>query len=400
MITTLSQTPNSMRLHIAVFGRRNNGKSSIINAISGQNTALVSSVAGTTTDPVYKPMEIYPLGPCVLIDTAGFDDVGELGEMRIQKTKEVTERTDIALIVFSPSQKEFDLELEWYNILKLRNIPVIGVINKIDKDNTASEALIKKHFNIKIIKVSALTGEGIDNIRNALIEAAPADYELSTITGHLCGEGDSVLLVMPQDIQAPKGRLILPQVQVIRDLLDLKAVVTSVTTDKLIQALAMLKEPPKLIITDSQVFSYVYEHTPRESMLTSFSVLMARYKGDIDVYKEGAEQIDNLKDTDKVLIAEACTHKPLDGDIARVKIPNMLRKKIGQSLQIDIVSGNDFPKNIKDYSLIIHCGGCMFNRKYVLSRIAICKEYGVPITNYGIAIAKMTGILDKIRTNK
>lgn len=401
MTNSLQQTPKGERVHIAFFGRRNNGKSSLINAITDRPAALVSDIAGTTTDPVFKSIELYPIGPCVLIDTAGFDDEGELGQMRVEKTKEIILSADAAVMVFLPGQTDFSYETEWIRRLREKNVPVCGVVNKSDLYENAADfaAELSKQFDMPVCAVSAANKTGIDNIRRQLTEIIPLELEISTITGHLCSRGDSVLLITPQDIQAPKGRLILPQVQVLRDLLDLKAVVTVATTDEMKTALSALKTPPKLIITDSQVFKYVYENKPEESLLTSFSVLLARYKGDIHAFADGAAAIDRLREGDRVLIAEACAHKPLDGDIGRVKIPAMLRKKVGDGLEIDIVSGNNFPDDLSPYSLVIHCGGCMFNRRYVINRIAACKAAGVPITNYGIAIAKISGILDKIEIN-
>lgn len=390
---TLNQTPSASRLHIGIFGRRNSGKSSLINALTNQQTALVSEVAGTTTDPVQKAIELHPIGPCVLIDTAGFDDEGELGQMRIQRTEQMLSKTDLAILVITTEQTDFSMEQDWINQLKEKQIPVLIAINKIDIKQSIPDWVSRYPH----CAVSALQKQGIDTLKQQIIQSAPKNFELASITAHLVGENDLVLLVMPQDIQAPKGRLILPQVQTTRDLLDNRAIVVSVTTDKLISALQLLKCPPKLIITDSQVFHYVYEHCPKESMLTSFSVLMARYKGDIDAFLEGAKAIDKLSEQDKVLILEACSHNPLDGDIGRIKIPALLRKKVGQNLSIEVRSGNDIPEDLTPYSLVVHCGGCMFNRAYVLSRTAICKQQQVPITNYGILIAKLGGILDKIQ---
>lgn len=390
---TLNQTPSASRLHIGIFGRRNSGKSSLINALTNQQTALVSEVAGTTTDPVQKAIELHPIGPCVLIDTAGFDDEGELGQMRIQRTEQMLSKTDLAILVITTEQTDFSMEQDWLNQLKEKQIPVLIAINKIDIKQSIPDWVSRYPH----CSVSALQKQGIDTLKQQIIQSAPKNFELASITAHLVGENDLVLLVMPQDIQAPKGRLILPQVQTTRDLLDNRAIVVSVTTDKLISALQLLKCPPKLIITDSQVFHYVYKHCPKESMLTSFSVLMARYKGDIDAFLEGAKAIDKLSEQDKVLILEACSHNPLDGDIGRIKIPALLRKKVGQNLSIEVRSGNDIPEDLTPYSLVVHCGGCMFNRAYVLSRTAICKQQQVPITNYGILIAKLGGILDKIQ---
>lgn len=397
-VNQLSETPASLRMHIAVFGRTNSGKSSVINAVTGQRVSLVSEVSGTTTDPVSKSMELYPLGPCVFIDTAGFNDETELGQLRTDRTREVLKKTDMAILLVSAEQTEYREEKLWLELIRERKIPVVGVLNKSDLIGDTKDMLegLKQELGMPFVPVSAVSGSGIEQLKSKLVETAPRDFEQPSITGHLVREGDSVLLVMPQDIQAPKGRLILPQVQTIRDLLDQKAVVTSVTTDKMEAALAAFHNPPDLIITDSQVFSYIYERKPEASKLTSFSALMARYKGDIAVFAEGAQALDHLKETDRVLIAEACTHNPLDGDIGRVKIPNMLRKKVGQGLAIDIVNGSSFPEDLSPYALIVHCGGCMFNRRYMLDRVRSAKGQQVPITNYGILIAKASGILDKI----
>ena len=393
---SLTNTPGANRLHIALFGRRNSGKSSLINAITGQDIALVSEIAGTTTDPVYKAMELHPIGPVMFIDTAGFDDVGTLGELRIEKTRKAIEKTDVAIVFFSGT--ELSLEKEWTDELKKRKIPVIPVINKADiLENTGDiKNQVEKTLGLVPIIISAKEKTGLDKVREELIRAVPEDFEVSSITAHLVNEGDLVLLVMPQDIQAPKGRLILPQVQVIRDLLDLKCMVMSVTTDKLDNALKAMSKPPKLIITDSQVFDKVYAKKPEESLLTSFSVLFAEYKGDISAYIKGAETIDTLTEESAVLIAEACTHAPLGEDIGRVQLPRLLRQKVGEGLTIDIVSGTDFPKDLSKYSLIIQCGCCMFNRKYVLSRIESATVQNVSICNYGISIAKLRGILEKV----
>ena len=401
----LVHTPNANRLHIALFGKRNSGKSSLINALTGQDTALVSDTPGTTTDPVQKAMEIHGIGPCLFIDTPGFDDEGELGNRRIERTWKAVEKTDIALLLCAggssaeeTGEPDFTEELHWLEQLKAKNIPTILLINKADiRKNTASLAIrIKATFGSQPIPVSAKEKTGVELIRQAILEKLPEDFDQQSITGNLVTEGDLVLLVMPQDIQAPKGRLILPQVQTMRELLDKKCLIMSCTTDKLRETLQALSRPPKLIITDSQVFKTVYEQKPEESRLTSFSVLFAGYKGDIRYYVKSASAIGSLTESSRVLIAEACTHAPLSEDIGRVKLPHLLRKRIGEKLSIDIVAGTDFPQDLTPYSLVIHCGACMFNRKYVLNRIERARLQNVPMTNYGVAIAFLNGILNQI----
>ena len=402
MAVTLNETPGSSRLHIGIFGKTNSGKSALINAFTGQEVSIVANVAGTTTDPVYKAMEVHPLGPCIIIDTAGFGDESELGKSRMEKTRLAAEKTDIALLLVAGNGDAAldEEEMHWYRFLKEHGTPVLFVVGKTDIRSDAQvdklAAAIRGKTGEEAYPVSAKTGEGMEALKEALIRKLPENYGSRLITGTLVGREDLVRLVMPQDIQAPKGRLILPQVQTLRELLDKKCLVMSVTTDQLIPALAVLKKAPKLIITDSQVFGYVYENKPAESMLTSFSVLFAAYKGDLPYYVEGAEHIDALNAHSRILIAECCTHAPLKEDIGREKIPRMLRKRFGESLAVDIVSGTDFPKDLSGYDLIIQCGACMFNRKYVMSRIGHAREQGVPMTNYGVTIAHLTGILDKI----
>ena len=393
---SLTSTPRSNRLHIGIYGKRNSGKSSLINALTGQKIALVSDVAGTTADPVYKYMEIHGIGPCMFIDTAGFDDVGELGEMRVGQTRKAMDKTDIALVVWGDTQTEE--EYDWIDAFKKRNTPVIPVINKSDilTDIEPLALEIKARLGVPPLIVSAKTREGMDHIREALIRSLPKDYEAESITGNLCSDSDLVMLIMPQDTQAPKGRLILPQVQTIRELLDKKCIVHSATADRFDEAIACLANPPKLIITDSQVFKTVYDKKPPESKLTSFSVLFAAYKGDLDYFVEGSKALDHLTESSRILIAEACTHAPLEEDIGREKIPNMLRKRVGKGLSVDVVAGNDFPQDLTPYDLVIHCGGCMFNRKHVLSRVERARSQGVPMCNYGVTIAHLSGILDKI----
>lgn len=398
-------TPRANRLHISFFGRRNAGKSSIINSITNQNIALVSDLKGTTTDPVYKAMELLPIGPVVFIDTAGIDDVGEIGSLRIEKTKEVVGKTDVAILVFSAcelmdSQFDTSLEVQWHDMLKSKSIPVIGVLNKVDciEDIHQLDKMmntLKEQFNMDFISISTFTRLNIDNLKSFIINKAPEDFESNTIVGDLVKPGYKVLLVAPQDIQAPKGRLILPQVQVIRDLLDNKAIPITVTLDNLDNGLNLLCNKPDLVITDSQVFNTVNEKIDKNIPLTSFSILMARYKGELEEFVEGAKIIPTLKAGDKVLIAEACTHHQLKGDIAREKLPTWLKKKAGEII-IDNYSGKDFPSNLNEYKLVIHCGACMFNKAEVLSRISICKESNVPISNFGIVIAELNGILDRV----
>ena len=386
---SLQDTPQSNRLTIGIFGTTNSGKSSLLNALTGQNFALVSDVAGTTTDPVYKAMEINGIGPVLFIDTAGFGDRTELGEKRQEKTMEALKKTDIVLVVVKSGEKKDEADEETASFIKQLEAAKKTFIIIENEFSENGEQKLKERRN-----------EIIEQIK----EKIPADFALHSLTAGLCSEGDVVILVMPQDIQAPKGRLILPQVQVLRELLDKKCIPVSCTTDKFEATLGKLSVNPKLIITDSQVFGTVYETKcanpkTQDTLLTSFSVLMAASKGDINKFIEGSSAIDNLTENSRVLIAEACTHAPLDEDIGRVKIPRLLRKKVGENLKIDFVRGTDFTENPSAYDLIIHCGACMFNRSYVLNRqekAATARKGGIPMTNYGIAIAKLTGIIDKV----
>lgn len=392
---SLNDTPYSNRLHILLIGRRNCGKSSMINALTGQDIALVSDVAGTTTDPVMKSMEIHGIGPCLFIDTPGFDDEGSLGIQRVKRTEKALERADVALLFCDGDMQQ---ELQWMERLGAKKIPVILLLNKADILSDVDKIIIdiQNLCGIKPLVVSAKQKKGMEEVRQAIIEKMPEDFDAQMITTNLVGEGDLVLLVMPQDIQAPKGRLILPQVQTMRELLDKKCLVMCCTTDKLDSTLKTLSSPPRLIITDSQVFKTVYERKPVESKLTSFSVLFAAYKGDIDYFVESAATIGQLTSNSRILIAEACTHAPLSEDIGRIKIPRLLAEKIGDGLHIDIIAGNDFPEDLSKYDLVIHCGACMFNRKFMLNRLERARRQHVPMTNYGIAIAWLNGILDKI----
>lgn len=392
----MNNTPRGSRLHIGFFGKRNSGKSSLINAFTEQKISIVSEVPGTTTDPVYKAMEIYGIGQVILIDTAGFDDKGYLGDLRVDKTLKVAEKIDMAVLLFS--EVEMKEEVKWFKKFKSMKTPVLCVISKgdINKNNIEIACKIKEELNVIPFELRINEKITISLLKEEIIRLIPEDFERKSILGNLVVEGDIVLLVMPQDLQAPKGRLILPQVQTIRDLLDNKCVIISTTTDKFLEALLVMVKAPKLIIVDSQVFPEVYEKKPRESFLTSFSILFAAYKGDIIYYIEGAKAIDKLREESKVLIAECCTHVPLEGDIGREKIPVLLRKKIGDKLTVDIVNGADFPEDLRKYDLIIQCGGCMFNRKYIMSRIKRAKEQKVAMSNYGVVIAYLNGILDKI----
>lgn len=392
----LTETPRANRPHIALFGRRNAGKSSLINALTGQEIALVSPVAGTTADPVYKSFELRGVGPVVFVDTAGLDDVGPLGELRAEKTRQAMEKADLAVLVLTGPAKE---ELPWLEALRAKKIPVVVVLNQCDtaQDLPALQAATAQSLGgMDVLAVSAKTGQSIDQLRQALAQAIPADFWELSITGGLAQPGDLVLLVMPQDLQAPKGRLILPQVQTIRELLDKKCAVMSCTADCLETTLAALARPPKLIITDSQVFPAVWQAKPPESLLTSFSILFAGYKGDISAFWAGAQAIDRLTEDSVVLVAEACAHAPTTEDIGREKLPRLLRQRVGQGLSFVFVRGNDFPKDLSPYDLILHCGACMFNRRHVLGRIAQAQEQGVPICNYGVALAHLAGILDKV----
>lgn len=388
-------TPRSARLHIGLFGRRNAGKSSLINALTGQNVSLVSNVAGTTTDPVFKAMELHDFGPVTFIDTAGLDDEGELGRLRIERTRDAARQTDLALLVLTGAPT---VERAWAEEFKSRKIPALAVINKADllPDAEAVRRQAEAELGIPALAVSARTGDGVDALRKSVADLAPDDFWARSITGNLVGKSDLVLLVMPQDSEAPKGRLIAPQVQTIRELLDKKCAVMCCAADALDATLACLARPPKLIITDSQAFGQVFPKVPEGSLLTSFSILFAGYKGDVDVFLAGAAALDHLNGASRVLIAEACTHAPIEEDIGRVKIPALLRKKYGDTLQIDFVRGSDFPADLRGYDLVIHCGACMFPRRYVLSRIEQAQSQHVPMCNYGVVLAALNGILDKV----
>lgn len=395
----LESTSSANRTHIGFFGRMNAGKSSLINCFADQEVSIVSKHAGTTTDVVKKPMEIHGIGPCVLLDTAGYDDTGDLGEMRIEASRKAMEMSEIAVVLYT--QREDDLlERTWIEEFRKRRTPVIAVCAQCDTWPRDTLAAVRKRIEatmqIPVIACSAVTKEGIEELKQALITAAGEKHNVRTITGSLINDGASVMLVMPQDASAPKGRLIQPQAQTIRELLERHCIITCVAPEEMEEALANMKQAPDLIITDSQVFRDVQLRTPAESRLTSFSILFAAFKGDINACVKGARKMEELNENSRVLIAECCTHAPLSEDIGRVKIPRLLRKKYGEGLVTEVYAGADFPKDLSSYDLIIMCGGCMFNRKYILSRIHQAEESGVPITNYGIAIAQLQGILDHV----
>ncbi|EAX47002.1 small GTP-binding protein [Thermosinus carboxydivorans Nor1] len=393
----MQDTPRGARMHIAIFGRRNAGKSSLINALTNQNIALVSDVPGTTTDPVYKAMEILPIGPVVIIDTAGIDDEGELGALRVERTLQVLNKTDQALVVIDQAAGVSEWEERLVAELKKRQIPVIGVVNKIDTGQPAAAETLDwaKRLAIPMVAVSAKTRQGVEELKRQMIKHAPDNWEGPPILGDLIASGDTVVLVTPIDSAAPKGRLILPQVQAIRDVIDQDAIAVVVKETQLADALANLKQPPRLVVTDSQAFKHVAAVTPDEVTLTSFSILFARYKGDLETLTAGAKAIDRLKPGDRVLIAEGCTHHRQKDDIGTVKIPRWLQQKVGGELKFEWVSGGNFPTDLEQYQLIVHCGACMLNRREMLYRLAVAREKGVPIVNYGVLIAYVHGILPR-----
>lgn len=395
----LNNTPNADRVHIGIFGRRNAGKSSVINAVTGQNLAIVSDVLGTTTDPVYKAMEILPLGPVVLIDTPGLDDVGELGELRVQKAFQVLNKTDIALLVLDVNSGFSKEEEKLLELVKAKNIPFVAVLNKTDiaKEDKIkeSEKLLKDKYNIEnVVSVSAEKKDGIFELKEK-IASLNTEKEKSPIISDLVCPGETAVLVVPIDESAPKGRLILPQQQTIRDLLDHNAMaaVTQVTT--LAKTLESFKEPPKIVVTDSQAFKEVAKIVPESVPLTSFSILFARHKGELSTLVKGVKAMDDLKDGDTVLISEGCTHHRQCNDIGSVKIPNAVRKYTGKNLNFEFTSGGEFPLDLSKYSLIIHCGGCMLNEREMKYRIACANDAGIPMVNYGVLLAQVNGILKR-----
>ena len=415
----MQKTPRSNRLQIAILGRRNAGKSSLINALTNQDIALVSHVPGTTADPVYKAMEIPPIGPVTLIDTAGIDDIGELGLLRAEKTWRVLEKVDLAVLVIDASSgigapersvMERLCEMDTRDNSAIRDasnagncgksgktggMPVVVVANKIDLAPFAPVREWEDTLGTEITKVSSVTGDGIEAVKERIIACAPTDWEGPSLTGELVSPGDIVILVTPLDIEAPKGRLILPQVQTIRDLLDNNARVMVVKEDAVGKSIEELKALPSLVITDSQVFGAVSKQVPSDVRLTSFSIIFARHKGDLATLAEGARHVSNLKPGAKVLIAEACTHHPVGDDIGRVKIPGWLEKHVGGHLNFSWTSGTGFPSDLEDFDLVVHCGGCMVTRREMLRRIARVRQAGVPIVNYGVLIAYLHGIMER-----
>ena len=389
-------TPKSERVHVALFGRTNAGKSSLLNRLVGQDVAIVSATPGTTTDPVQKSVEIFGLGAGVYIDTPGLDDSTTLGGERMARTAKSLDSTDIAIVLFTDAKTESEYAI--IEECRVREIPTIVVLSQVDRlENPSAVAQeIELRTKHKPLLVSSTTGEGIDELLAKI--AAEGKGEERLITEGFCKAGDRVLLVMPQDKSAPKGRLIQPQVQTIRELLDRGCIPICCTPEHMAEALAALERAPELIITDSQAFEEVYHLKPEASTLTSFSILFARYKGDIKLFTEGVKALKGITESSRILIAEACTHTPQNEDIGRVKLPRILRKRFGEGLQIDIVGGADYPEDLSVYDLVIHCGACMFNRRHVLSRIERARKQGVAITNYGVILAALGGILERVKT--
>jgi len=382
----LGTTPLSERLHISFFGKINAGKSSVVNAVTGQSLSIVSDVKGTTTDPVVKTMELLPLGPVAIIDTPGFDDEGSLGSLRVEKTKEILKKTDIAVLVIDASLGKSKEDEAFIELLKKSNVPYIIVYNKSDITDAVYE---------DGISVSALKNKNIDVLKEKIAAFASAKEKNKKIIGDKIKKGSIVVLVTPIDASAPKGRIILPQQQVLRDLLDSDCIVVFTKEDTYVKTLNSIAEKPDLVITDSQVFKYVADNTPDDILLTSFSIILARYKGFLKTAVRGAAALDLLKDGDKILISEACTHHRQCEDIGTVKIPRMLKKYTGKEISFETSSGHDFPRDLSKYALVLHCGGCMINEKEMLSRMQTVENEKVPVTNYGTAIAYMSGILKR-----
>ncbi len=399
-MSSLQQTPQGERVHIALFGRRNVGKSSLINALTGQTVSIVSEVKGTTTDPVSKAMELLPLGPVVFIDTPGLDDEGDLGSLRVQRTLDILNKTDLAILVTTAEAGIGSCERQLVERLREKKLPFVTVLNQIDRLVPDPEAIraITGETGSPVLAVSSVTREGIDGLKSALIKAVPDADGDRRIIGDLLQPGELVVLVTPIDSAAPKGRLILPQQQVLRDILDTGAAAVVTQVPQLAGVLGGLTAPPRLVVTDSQAFGPVSAIVPQTVPLTSFSILFARYKGDLATLKVGADAVAALKDGDRILIAEGCTHHRQTDDIGTVKIPRMLEKKTGKQLVFDHTSGIQYARNLSDYALIVHCGGCMLNRREMLWRIAQARDSGIPIVNYGVLIAALQGILPRALT--
>jgi len=394
---SLNETPQGERVHIALFGRRNVGKSSLINALTGQEVSIVSEVKGTTTDPVYKAMELLPLGPIMIIDTPGLDDEGALGELRVQRTRDVLNKTDVAILVLEADYGLGPCEQEILALVRAKNIPMVVVFNKADLA-APSEALLKQAADLAKAPahaVSSTTRDGIEDLKLALAKVVPEEADKFQIVGDLLKPSDLVVLVTPIDKAAPKGRLILPQQQTIRDILEADAIAVVTKEFELRETFASLGRKPRLVITDSQVFAKVSADTPRDVPLTSFSILFARYKGDLTELVRGVRAVESLKDGDRVLVAEGCTHHRQSDDIGTVKIPRWLRQHTGKQLVFEHTSGMKYPRDLAQYALLIHCGACMLNRREMHYRIAQARVAGVPIVNYGVLIAYMQGILDR-----
>lgn len=387
----MQNTPKSLRLQIALFGRVNAGKSSFLNLITGQQTAITSEIAGTTTDVVEKAQELLPLGPILWIDTAGFGDESELGEKRLVKTRQIIDRADIALLICQGDKIEAP-EQEIIDLAAARNLPLIKIFNQADKYKVSASDGIK----VNSLDLNS-RDEVLNRLKAALIAVCPDDFlNAVPLVGDLAPEHSTVVMMIPIDYEAPKGRLIMPQVQAIRDCLDHEQSVLAVKETDYAAALQNFKTPPALVICDSQVVDKMVELTPPEIKCTTFSILMARFKGDLGKMVRGAAMLNHLKDGDKILIAESCTHHAVEDDIGRVKIPNLIRKKTGKNLQIDHVSGCDFPDNLGEYKLVVQCGGCVINRREILSRIYKCEQAGVAITNYGVCISELKGVLQRV----
>ncbi|MCX5668977.1 MAG: [FeFe] hydrogenase H-cluster maturation GTPase HydF [Candidatus Omnitrophica bacterium] len=389
------RTPASNRLHIGIFGKRNTGKSSLINAVTGQDTAIVSEVAGTTTDPVYKAMEILPIGPCMLIDTAGIDDAGVLGEERIKRTLVVLRKTDLGLIVVSPDTRIDNFELELIKTFQSKKLPFLFVINKCELEGEVAQNYLDQN-KLPFIKISAKTKQGIAEFKTKLMEMAPGHWSPVPLLGDIINAKDVIILVCPIDSAMPQGRLILPQVQMMRDCLDNNALALVAKETELLDCLKALKKKPQLVITDSQVLEDVRDMLPEDIPLTSFSTVFARHKGDLNAYIQGVYALENLKDGDEILIAEACTHHVQPEDIGRTKIPTWLLNYTKKDLHYEVTAGGDFPEDLSRYKLIISCGGCMVNRGEIMHRIQKAKIASVAITNYGILMAYLSGILERV----